>query len=413
MRAHARPATADARSASGARRARRPAAAVAASAGDQLGAPTVSVGGSRGAGAQHHAAAHAAVQHHRASGHHVPCGKTRRRPAGRRCRSSAPKPHAGLLEVAAAVEGSPGARIVLAPFFHAWERRLASSHEGSRRAAVRLGPRLAGAQRSPPATARGTRRRLGRRGDAATRRRSSTRRRRPTTTSRDASPELQEERRSRHAALSERARHAAPREQHRRRRAGFRPRDESPLGTTQGPRPRRGRAAAVELGREGHIGLSQLLARFGVSALRLSLPYHDARMPPELTRADYIVSSNIVRTVQVCRQAVLDARRAVAWLRVAGLRAHRHPRHEPRLVPGDADVGARAADPRAGAQPRLAVVRGRGVARPVDAPRARRARRPHRSRATARVCGGRSAPFVVPRSRARQAQRCSSTRSTT
>jgi dienelactone hydrolase len=65
---------------------------------------------------------------------------------------------------------------------------------------------------------------------------------------------------------------------------------------------------------EGHVTLCRLLARFGISALRLSLPYHDARMPPELTRADYIVSSNIVRTAQVCRQAVLDARRAVAWL---------------------------------------------------------------------------------------------------
>ena len=64
----------------------------------------------------------------------------------------------------------------------------------------------------------------------------------------------------------------------------------------------------------GHVGLCQILARFGISALRLSLPYHDARMPPELTRADYIVSSNVARTVQVCRQAVLDARRAVAWL---------------------------------------------------------------------------------------------------
>jgi len=68
----------------------------------------------------------------------------------------------------------------------------------------------------------------------------------------------------------------------------------------------------------GHVGLARLLARCGVSALRLSLPYHDARMPPELTRADYIVSSNIVRTVQVCRQAVLDARRAVAWLESQG-----------------------------------------------------------------------------------------------
>ena len=64
----------------------------------------------------------------------------------------------------------------------------------------------------------------------------------------------------------------------------------------------------------GHIGLSRLLARFGISALRLSLPYHDVRMPPELERADYIVSSNVVRTLQSCRQAVLDARRAVDWL---------------------------------------------------------------------------------------------------
>jgi hypothetical protein len=64
----------------------------------------------------------------------------------------------------------------------------------------------------------------------------------------------------------------------------------------------------------GHVGLCRLLAWRGMNALRLSLPYHDDRMPPELTRADYIVSSNVGRTVQVCRQAVLDARRAIAWL---------------------------------------------------------------------------------------------------
>ena len=65
---------------------------------------------------------------------------------------------------------------------------------------------------------------------------------------------------------------------------------------------------------DGHVGLCQLLNRFGLTALRLSLPYHDARRPPELQRADYIVSANIGRTAQVCRQAVLDARRAIAWL---------------------------------------------------------------------------------------------------
>ena len=68
----------------------------------------------------------------------------------------------------------------------------------------------------------------------------------------------------------------------------------------------------------GHVGLAQLLARTGISALRLSLPYHDLRMPPELTRADYIVSANLARTLEVCRQAVLDARRAIWWLRDCG-----------------------------------------------------------------------------------------------
>jgi hypothetical protein len=94
----------------------------------------------------------------------------------------------------------------------------------------------------------------------------------------------------------------------------FPARDEPPLGVRRG----RGRVVLVlpqwNSDAGGHIGLSRLLARFGISALRLSLPYHDARMPPELSRADYIVSANIARTVQVCRQAVLDARRAIQWL---------------------------------------------------------------------------------------------------
>ena len=96
----------------------------------------------------------------------------------------------------------------------------------------------------------------------------------------------------------------------------------SPGEPAVGERGSRGRAVIVlpqwNSDPEGHIGLSRLLARFGVSALRMSLPYHDARMPPALSRADYIVSSNVARTIQVCRQAVLDARRAIAWLAEAG-----------------------------------------------------------------------------------------------
>ena len=69
---------------------------------------------------------------------------------------------------------------------------------------------------------------------------------------------------------------------------------------------------------EGHVALCRLLNRLGITALRLTLPYHHERKLPELRRADYIVSANIGRTLQVCRQAVLDGRRAIAWLASQG-----------------------------------------------------------------------------------------------
>lgn len=89
------------------------------------------------------------------------------------------------------------------------------------------------------------------------------------------------------------------------------------------PKQKSARAAVLVLPQwngdyAAHIGLCRLLNWHGMSALRLSLPYHHQRMPSELHRADYIVSSNIARTVQVCRQAVLDARRAIAWLAAEG-----------------------------------------------------------------------------------------------
>jgi dienelactone hydrolase len=60
------------------------------------------------------------------------------------------------------------------------------------------------------------------------------------------------------------------------------------------------------------------LARLGVSVLRLSLPYHDYRMPPELSRADYAVSANVCRTIDATRQAVIDIRCCFDWLQQQG-----------------------------------------------------------------------------------------------
>jgi hypothetical protein len=69
---------------------------------------------------------------------------------------------------------------------------------------------------------------------------------------------------------------------------------------------------------EGHVGLCQLFARFGLTAVRLSMPYHDVRRPADLERSDFIVSPNVGQTLQVNRQAVLDARRTIDWLVAQG-----------------------------------------------------------------------------------------------
>jgi dienelactone hydrolase len=69
---------------------------------------------------------------------------------------------------------------------------------------------------------------------------------------------------------------------------------------------------------DGHNALCRGLARLGISALRISLPYHDYRMPPELQRADYAVSSNVCRTIDAARQAVIDVRCCLDWLEMQG-----------------------------------------------------------------------------------------------
>jgi|SRR5580704_3861705 hypothetical protein len=56
----------------------------------------------------------------------------------------------------------------------------------------------------------------------------------------------------------------------------------------------------------------------GISAVKLSLPYHDRRAIPNHPRADHLVGPNIGLTLQANRQAVLDVRRTLRWLERQG-----------------------------------------------------------------------------------------------
>ena len=85
-------------------------------------------------------------------------------------------------------------------------------------------------------------------------------------------------------------------------------------------RTRQPRSAVVVLPQwnaqpESHIEACRIFNWLGISALRLTMPYHEERRPPEIERADYLVSPNVGRTLQSMRQAVIDARAAVAWLK--------------------------------------------------------------------------------------------------
>lgn len=69
---------------------------------------------------------------------------------------------------------------------------------------------------------------------------------------------------------------------------------------------------------DSHVEACRIFNRLGMTALRLTLPYHEERRPPDIERAEHLVSSNIGRTIQSMRQAVLDTRAAVRWLKEQG-----------------------------------------------------------------------------------------------
>ena len=67
-----------------------------------------------------------------------------------------------------------------------------------------------------------------------------------------------------------------------------------------------------------YFDLAKFFNKVGISALRLTMPYHEERMPPELERADHLVAPNVGRSLQSIRQAIVDTRAALTWLKEQG-----------------------------------------------------------------------------------------------
>jgi hypothetical protein len=68
----------------------------------------------------------------------------------------------------------------------------------------------------------------------------------------------------------------------------------------------------------GQVALCHWLQRMGITAMKMSLPYHDRRMAKGHERADQLVGPNIGLTLQANRQAVKDARACLTWLEQQG-----------------------------------------------------------------------------------------------
>ena len=87
--------------------------------------------------------------------------------------------------------------------------------------------------------------------------------------------------------------------------------------------PARGRRAVVLLPHWNsdaiaYTSLCRVLNLLGIAVLRMSMPYHDIRMPAEISRADYAVSANVGRTLDSVRQGVIDVRCCLDWLEQHG-----------------------------------------------------------------------------------------------
>jgi pimeloyl-ACP methyl ester carboxylesterase len=64
--------------------------------------------------------------------------------------------------------------------------------------------------------------------------------------------------------------------------------------------------------------IAEFFSRRGIAVAEIAMPYHFERSRPGALYADYMLSSNLGRTIQSLRQAVLDGRKLIRWLKSEG-----------------------------------------------------------------------------------------------
>ncbi len=69
---------------------------------------------------------------------------------------------------------------------------------------------------------------------------------------------------------------------------------------------------------ETYNNLAKYYQLSGLSALRLSLPYHDQRRPKDMPIASGLLSADLNQTISSIRQGVLETRAVVHWLKERG-----------------------------------------------------------------------------------------------
>jgi pimeloyl-ACP methyl ester carboxylesterase len=64
--------------------------------------------------------------------------------------------------------------------------------------------------------------------------------------------------------------------------------------------------------------IAGLFSKRGITVVEIAMPYHFERSRPGALYADYMLSSNVGRTIQSVRQAVWDGRKLIRWLKGEG-----------------------------------------------------------------------------------------------